>query len=241
MLDVDTGYFTTEVGLGDALDLSVFATTGEVWVEIEVEGEVLEPRIQFGIAPYAAWANWAGDAQTIGGTTLEELQAPADWAEITGIPDDLLDGDDVGEDVDLSGYQTILTSECPEGQSIRAIAPDGTVTCETDDDTTYTVGDGLSLADATFAIDFAMAQARVTGECPEGSSIRAINRDGTVICQDDTDTDTTYSAGDGIALADTTFSDGRDQRGDDRKWSRRFFRARGRRSWLRPDREQLDR
>ena len=41
-------------------------------------------------------------------------------------------------------------------------------------------------------------------ECTAGSSIRKINTDGTVVCEDDTDTDTTYTAGGGIDVSGTT-------------------------------------
>ena len=232
IVDADMGYFATDLGLGDELDLTIFRDNAEVWVEIAIEEEVLEPRIQFGTVPYAAWADSAGDAQTIGGVTLEELQAAVDWADLTGvpedlldgdddtfdwadltgIPEDLLDGDDVGEDVDLSGYQLALTGECPEGSSLRAINRDGTFFCEedtdTDTDTTYDAGAGLALTGTTFSVDTDAIQTRVTGTCAAGFSISAIAADGTVSCQEDTDTDTdtTYSAGSGITLADTTFS-----------------------------------
>jgi hypothetical protein len=49
-------------------------------------------------------------------------------------------------------------------------------------------------------------QNQVTGTCAAGSSISAINADGSVTCEDDTDTNTTYSAGAGLTLTDTTFS-----------------------------------
>lgn len=47
-------------------------------------------------------------------------------------------------------------------------------------------------------------QERVSSFCGTGFSIRVINADGTVVCEQDTDT--TYSAGTGLNLAGTTFS-----------------------------------
>lgn len=47
-------------------------------------------------------------------------------------------------------------------------------------------------------------QTRVTGTCAAGSSIRAINADGSVVCEGDTDT--TYSAGLGLSLGGNSFS-----------------------------------
>lgn len=74
---------------------------------------------------------------------------------------------------------------------------------------TYSTGDTLT---ATMLDNIKTAvndndsskQDRVSGVCAEGSSIRTINDDGTVECQ--TDSDTTYSAGNGLTLIGTTFS-----------------------------------
>jgi hypothetical protein len=51
-----------------------------------------------------------------------------------------------------------------------------------DDDTTYSAGDGLLISTTTFSIDSTYTQRRVTGNCAVGSTIRAINVDGTVSC-----------------------------------------------------------
>jgi len=283
VLDADVGFFSTMLGLGDALDLGTFAANGEVWVEIEIDGEVLEPRLQFGTVPYAAWADSAGDAQTVGGATLEDLQAPVawgdlvdvpadlldgdddttDWASLTGVPEDLLDGDDDttdwdsltgvpadlldgdddttdwdsltgvpadlldgdddttdwasltgvpadlldGDDeADLTGYQRALTGDggCPAGSSLRTIAVDGSFTCQPDTDTTYTAGDGLLLVGGGFVVDLSEVQARLTAACPAGRVLQGIEADGTPTCV--ADADTTYTAGSGLTLSGGTFS-----------------------------------
>ena len=98
-----------------------------------------------------------------------------------------LSGGGFAGDVTLSADPTYLqrrvSTTCSVGSSIRVIAEDGTVTCETDDNTTYLAGTGLDLAGTTFSVDPSEIQARVTGACGSGYAIRTINTDGTVVCE----------------------------------------------------------
>jgi hypothetical protein len=51
-----------------------------------------------------------------------------------------------------------------------------------DDDTTYSAGAGLNLNSTTFSVNTSTIQTRVDSNCAIGSSIRAINADGSVTC-----------------------------------------------------------
>ncbi len=82
--------------------------------------------------------------------------------------------------VDPAAVQSRVSGVCAPGSSVQTIAPDGTVTCEIDDNTTYTAGGGLALAGTIFSVDPATVQSRVAGTCPAGSSIRTVAQDGTV-------------------------------------------------------------
>lgn len=70
-----------------------------------------------------------------------------------------------------------------------------------------TAGTGLSgggtSGTVTLNVNPASMQTRVTGTCAAGSSVASISETGTVTCE--TDTDTTYTAGDGLQLVGTEF------------------------------------
>ncbi len=90
---------------------------------------------------------WA-DQVTATFNTGETLDA----AKLGDLVTQINDNDD-----EVSALQTHtggLVSGCSEGTSIRAIAADGTVTCEVDDntdtDTTYSAGTGISLVGTSF-------------------------------------------------------------------------------------------
>ena len=111
---------------------------------------------------------------------------------------------DITLSADSAYLQRRVSSSCTAGSSIRAIAADGTVTCETDDNTTYSAGLGLALDGSQFSADTTYLQRRISSSCAVGSSIRAVAADGTVTCE--TDDNSTYIAGTGLDLTGTTFS-----------------------------------
>jgi len=107
--------------------------------------------------------------------------------------------------VDATVLQNRVTGNCPSGESISAIDANGDVTCYADANTTYSAGSGLQeLTPGEFITDPDVVQNRLSQDCAGGSSIRVINRDGTVECEADTDTNTTYSAGTGMQLKNLT-------------------------------------
>ncbi|MHB9032580.1 MAG: hypothetical protein ACYC6L_05995, partial [Anaerolineae bacterium] len=92
---------------------------------------------------------------------------------------------DVTLSADTNYLQRRVSATCPAGQSIRVIDSAGAVTCEVDNDTTYSTGSGLALVGTVFIVDTNYLQRRVGSSCATGSSIRVINTDGTVTCQTD--------------------------------------------------------
>ena len=103
---------------------------------------------------------------------------------------------------DTTYLQRRVSTDCPSGSSIRTVGADGTVTCETDDNsggdiTSVTAGTGLTgggvSLDVTLNADTTYLQRRVGSACSSGSSIRTINADGTVICETDDDLKASYA------------------------------------------------
>jgi len=97
------------------------------WLEIQVEAETLTPRQRILAVPYALQAQ------------LCEFATRADEADQA----QTLNG------FDESDFQSVISGSCPAGQAIRAIAQNGTVTCELDDFNTgditgVTAGTGLA-------------------------------------------------------------------------------------------------
>ena len=96
-------------------------------------------------------------------------------------------------------YQARVSQGCAAGNTIQAINADGTVTCEPDNDTTYSAGDGLILNGAVFSADTAFLQARVDQTCGVGYAIQTVNADGSVVCAPvGSGTITEINAGEGL-------------------------------------------
>ena len=204
------GLFTVRLGAETPLDPADFANA--LALRISVDGEAMAP-IPLSTVPYAFRAE-----------TVDAYDGDVAWGQLTGVPAGFADGTDDGASyaagagltltgdtfaVDASTVQTRVTGACMPGSSIRAIAEDGTVTCEADDEAaagaSYEAGEGLLLMGTTFSIDTSTVQARVSGTCAPGSAIRSIGSDGTVICEAD-DVGPSYTAGAGLTLTGTTFS-----------------------------------
>lgn len=113
--------------------------------------------------------------------------------------------------INTTNVQSRVSSTACSGPnlSIKTINADGTVTCETDDVgtsggggdiTDVLAGTGLSgggsTGSVTLSANTGYLQRRVSSTCAAGSSIRAINSDGTVTCE----TDDTGSGGIGAEV-----------------------------------------
>jgi hypothetical protein len=93
--------------------------------------------------------------------------------------------------VDTGTVQSRVSGSCSSGNSIRAIASNGTVTCEsaagggTLADNSVTTSKILDGTITATDVNSNSVQSRVSGSCSSGNSIRAIASNGTVTCESD--------------------------------------------------------
>ena len=186
-VNIEAGVFTTYLGTdgSNPLDLVNFQMS-DAYLGIQVAGnEEMTPRFRLATAPYAGFAQYCGDASTLGGQTSADF-APAShthpWSDITDVP----------------GFASLVHGHAwNELSGVPSDLADG------DDNTLYSAGTGLNASGTVFSVDDSYVQRRVNQTCSNGG-ISQINADGSTVC--DTDDDTTYQAGTGLSLSGSRFS-----------------------------------
>ncbi|MEM6574559.1 MAG: H-type lectin domain-containing protein [Pseudomonadota bacterium] len=234
--ELANGSFDFEFALFDSPDPSTgVLTAGPLSIlQVPVRNGIFSVELDFGPGAFGGFDQWLEIRVASAGNNLQTLLPRPLVATVplaqqaagveAGVVDsaqlaagavgtrELADAGVAAADVDASQIQLRVTASCPPGSYVRQIGGDGSVFCQpdsdTDTDTQYTAGSGLQLNAGEFAINPLETQLRVTGVCPEGSSIRTIADDGSVVCQadTDTDTDTQYTAGTGLTLSDDQFA-----------------------------------
>ena len=190
---VEAGLFTVYLGDTTPLPLSLFRDNTNLYLGVSAGGEAEMARFQIATTGFAAFAQYAGDAARLDGRSASDFAAATHTHAVS----------------DLTGVQSRVTGTCPAGSSIRAVNDDGTVDCETDDDTvtTYTAGPGLTLSGTQFSVSFAgtgtadtAARSDHTQPWSSLTEVPAGFADGT------DDTGVSYTAGTGITISGTTIS-----------------------------------
>jgi hypothetical protein len=178
---VDQGFFTVYLGDTSVLDLSLFRDNESVWLGVRVGSDPEMSRFQVATTGFAGFAQYAGDAASLGGHAATDFVTSGSgvaWTDLTGVPADLADGDSdttysAGSGLTLTGttfaldptgLQNRVTGTCAAGNAIRVVNADGTVTCEPTG-TSYSAGTGLTLTGTTFAADRAAIEGWARGVC----------------------------------------------------------------------------
>ncbi len=170
-VSVVDGVFSTVIGDGVALGLD-HMDRNDLWLEVIVGGEPPLPRVQLSLTARSFVAMRSHDVACTGCITPEETSFMA-------CPDESIlvkSGGAWACAPRPSGKQFALSDQvCAVGQVIRGFKADGTATCVSDSDTTY--------SGANFAVSG-------TG-CPAGQVMTGVASDGAPTCGPDKDT--TYS------------------------------------------------
>jgi len=159
--------------------IGIFPMVGTIPIDV-VDGD-FGASIDFGSGAFNGEARWLGIE--VNGTLLAPLQRitpspyaiyaqTTPWSGLIDVPAGFADGIDDG----LESVTWLEILNRPVGLD------DG------DDDTLYTSGFGLDLVAGQFSVDTGEVQERVSGTCPDRQSIQAVNVDGSVVCESDTDT-----------------------------------------------------
>ena len=93
---VDQGFFTVFLGDTTVLDLATFRDNDSVWLGVRVGTDTEMSRFQVATTGFAGFAQYCGDSATLGGNAASDFLTTASgvaWADLTGIPADLADGD----------------------------------------------------------------------------------------------------------------------------------------------------
>jgi len=210
---VRDGSFTTHLAPDD---LSMFRNNSNLWLEITVDGETIEPRMQLATVPYAANAEYADAA-----ATAESLSEDASDAYQTNISEDAcnegehavginddgtlqcsptasvasghgLSKDDGTLRVDYSGVSDLT---CSGDDKVTGINADGTPICGTDSDTQVGAGTHLSKMNGDLHLDYSGNTNRT---CPGDQKMTGLKADGTPICGPDAAGVESVTAGAGL-------------------------------------------
>ncbi|HMV65691.1 MAG TPA: hypothetical protein PKA64_02480 [Myxococcota bacterium] len=195
-VDVDFlhGAFTVYLGGGLVLDSQLFNLDQEVWLGVQMTGDVEMELIRVGWTPLSAYAAHAGDAETLDGYGSADFLPVGyrpDWTDIRNRPPGLDDGDNVGGG---GGGGT-----------------------------SYTIGQGLVQDGDELSVDPAAVYGWAEQVCYDSVTELRQSLDGVYQDRswrpawsdvtnkpagfaDNVDDDTTYQAGDGLDLTGTTFS-----------------------------------
>jgi hypothetical protein len=172
----EKGLVLVELGSDNAFDATVFDGSDR-FLEIEINGETLSPRSRVGSVPYsmrAAEADHADHADLLGTLGPNDVQKVVNGACLANEAIRVIHPDGTVEcepdsdttytagagiaingttvSADFAQVQQVVSGTCGSNQSIQTINPNGSVVCDTDDNTTYTGSGGIVVNGTTISI-----------------------------------------------------------------------------------------
>jgi hypothetical protein len=118
---VEGGLFTAYLGDSTVLDLAVFRDHDALHLGVSVGGEAEMARFQIATAGYAGFAQYAGDAASLGGSAAADFAAATHahgWSDLSGIPAGFADGTDDGTTYTAGAGLTLTGAEFAADQAM---------------------------------------------------------------------------------------------------------------------------
>jgi hypothetical protein len=166
------GAFSALIGDASGFDPAIFATSGDLWIQVAVDGGAPSNRIPVGWSPRAGWAANAGQLDGHPISDFVQVTDPMPWSRLADVPDlqlatDALDWSRLTGVPDLQlATDNLAWSRLTDVPSLQLSSDSiawGRITGVPELGRTYAAGTGLSLSGTTFSANQATIEGWAQG------------------------------------------------------------------------------